>query len=491
MLFNSWEFVVLLVVTFGLFYAVPNIPARKCVQSIILLVASTVFYGWEDWRLLGLLAVSCGGNTFATVKILQHRLNDHERGVKMWVRLAVVLNLLLLGIFKYAGLVAGLFPFCSPEFVESVRSIPLPIGISFYTFHGISMVVDMSRGKVHAYDSLIRTASPKTVYSNTFRDMGLYLLFFPQLIAGPIIKAHYFWPQIKAKFFARIDWQRAFRYCVAGYFFKMVVADNLAPVTNVLQSSEYIASQNGVTLLLMLFGYSMQIFADFGGYSMIAIGLAALFGYRFPINFNFPYISTSLTHFWQRWNMTLSAWLRDYLYIPLGGNRKGPCRTYLNLFLVMFLGGLWHGADWKFALWGTMHGLFLAAERFLGNRPALASLRIPSLVKIVYCFTVVACLWTTFLMPDINTVFLFFKQVWTNFACSPADLLGNMSVYSVCLFGSLVVLYHVYGWIKEYRMTAWNGDMHYPRLFGVLYGAMIFLIVTNSGPQCGFVYFQF
>lgn len=455
MLFNSWEFVVLLLVTFVAFYSVGKGSYRYAAQSVILLLASTVLYGWEDWRLLGLLALSCGGNTYATIRILRMKMAGRQRAVRLWVTAAVILNLLLLGIFKYAGLLVNLWPWgdTPPGWVQWVCDIPLPIGISFYTFHGISMVVDMSRGHVHAYDQMIHTKSKGAVYRRSFRDMRLYLLFFPQLIAGPIIKAHYFWPQLKAKFWEQISWGRAFRYLVTGYFLKMVVADNLAATTDVLRSMEFIESSNGVVLLTLLFGYSIQIFADFCGYSMIALGLAALFGYRFPINFNFPYVSTSLTKFWGRWNMTLSSWLRDYLYIPLGGNRKGAVRTYINLFLVMFLGGLWHGADWKFALWGSLRGLVLALERFVQHTAWGRRLRIPRWISIPYCFAVVTALWTTFLMPDIETVGCFFRQVVTHFAVSPSVLLANPGIYSVLFFSSFVILYHAWGGGRSCRVA--------------------------------------
>ncbi len=498
MLFNSWEFIILLFVTFIAFYLVPNRAWRRCAQMLILLLASTVFYGWEDWRLLFLLALSCGGNAYASINILRNKLAGREQETRRWVSAAVVLNLLLLGVFKYAGLLVDLWQSCSPlqlpqDAAAWLKSIPLPIGISFYTFHGISMVVDISRSKVHAYDEMVQKERASVLYTRCFRDMGLYLLFFPQLIAGPIVKAHFFWPQMKAKFWSNIDWSRAFRYLITGYFLKMVVADNLSPVTEVLKSSAFIASSNGVTLLILLFGYSIQIFADFGGYSMIAIGLAALFGYRFPINFNFPYISTSLTNFWQRWNMTLSAWLRDYLYIPLGGNRKGAGRTYLNLFLVMFLGGLWHGADWRFALWGGLHGLVLAAERFVGHTKWGKQLRVPQWMSIPYCFCVVAALWTTFLMPDIGTVADFFRQVCSHsLPAGLREVVTDTRVYSVAFFSFFVVMYHLWGWYRENRTPRYapfRGRMSIRS--GIVYGFMIFMILTNSGPQCGFVYFQF
>lgn len=494
MLFNSWEFLVLLLITLACFYAVPNGPGKKCIQTTIFILASAIFYAWEDWRLLILLILSCGGNAVAAIHILALKMAGDEHKAKKWVIRAVILNLLLLGTFKYAGLVISSIPgnFIPQTWIDYVCSIPLPIGISFYTFHGISMVVDMSRNKVHAYNVPLRTEPRSKVYTQAIRDMGLYLLMFPQLIAGPIIKAHYFWPQLKAKFWNNIAWSRAARYLITGYFFKMVVADNLAPVTELLKSQDFINSSNGITLLMMLLGYSVQIFADFGGYSMIAIGLATLFGYRFPINFNFPYISTSLTQFWQRWNMTLSAWLKDYLYIPLGGNRHGAIRTYINLFLVMFLGGLWHGADWKFALWGSLHGLVLAIERLCCQTKWGKNIRIPQWISIPYCMIVVFALWTTFLMPDIDTVFLFFTQICTNLTGPITSILTDPRIFSVCFFSSFVIIYHIWGWWRENKqknMMVYRGKLS---IGGALvYGFMLFMILTNSGTQYGFVYFQF
>ena len=458
----------------------------------VFIIASAIFYAWEDWSLLILLLISCGGNAIATIHILRKKIEGDTRSVSRWVKWTVIANLLLLGIFKYAGLILGIIPGVPESWTQWANAIPLPIGISFYTFHGISMVVDMSRGKVHAYDDSLKSGSQTKLYATTMRDMGLYLLMFPQLIAGPIIKAHYFWPQLKEKLWNAIDWSRTCRYLITGYFFKMVVADNLAPITELLTSSQFVERANGMTLIIFLLGYSVQIFADFCGYSMIAIGLAALFGYRFPINFNFPYISTSLTQFWQRWNMTLSAWLRDYLYIPLGGNRKGKVRTYINLFLVMFLGGLWHGADWKFALWGSLHGVVLALERLVGQTSWGKKWRIPQWISIPYCLFVVCSLWITFLMPDIEMVKLYFNQVCTNFWASPMSIILNPQVYSIALFSSFIVIYHIWGWIRENKQSqqlVYRGSLSYSGAF--VYGFMLFMILTNSGPQCGFVYFQF
>ena len=492
MLFNSWEFIVLLIITFLCFYLVPHCTGRKCWQTVIFTISSAIFYAWEDWRLLILLFLSCGGNAIAALHILNLKRRDLQNKADKWVIYAVFLNLLLLGIFKYAGFLISSIPsgFIPQPWVEWICSIPLPIGISFYTFHGISMLVDLNRNKVNLYTKDSNTESVSIAYTRTFRDIGLYLLMFPQLIAGPIIKAHYFWPQLKEKLFTNIDWSRACRYLITGYFFKMVVADNLSPITSLLKSQIFIQSTSGIKLLFILVGYSIQIFADFAGYSMIAIGLAALFGYRFPINFNFPYISTSLTQFWQRWNMTLSAWLKDYLYIPLGGNRKGACRTYVNLFLVMFLGGLWHGADWKFALWGTLHGLVLAIERFVQHTSWGQKLYIPQWISIPYCFIVVSLLWTTFLMPDIDTVFLFLRQVFNNFSAPISIILLDIHLFVILIFSIFIVIYHAWGWWRENKQKhIQRGHLSY--IEACVYGIMIFLIITNPGNQAGFVYFQF
>jgi alginate O-acetyltransferase complex protein AlgI len=485
MLFNSWEFLCLLLVTLVLYYA-PWSAGRhgKAWQVMVALIASVVFYGWEDPKLLGLLAVSCVGNSVATARIILYKVRGDETLVRHWVKLAVILNLLLLGVFKYAWFFAGMMPFLPAEWVKALKEIPLPIGISFYTFHGISMIVDVARGEVtRESDAML---SRGTRFAKGVRDIGFYLLFFPQLVAGPIVKAKQFWPQIAAKRWSDIPWVHVIRSLILGFFLKMVVADNLAEQTLGL-TKPWLNVLGPLDLILLLYGYSMQIFADFAGYSLIAIGLAALFGYEFPINFNFPYLSTSITEFWRRWHMSLSAWLRDYLYIPLGGNRKGEMRTYLNLFLVMFLGGLWHGAEWKFALWGSLHGVFLGIERFCfrnqkKNDQARPAWR--SVLGWIYTFHAVTILWLTFLMPDLKQIAYYFRELLV-----PGRFLGP-TVFTTIVFGSAVVVYHALGWIRENRKET------FARFRGsfseaVIYGVLLFLILTNSGPPQGFIYFQF
>jgi alginate O-acetyltransferase complex protein AlgI len=500
MLFNSWNFLILLAITFFLYYA-PWSRGRhgRAWQVTLALVASVIFYGWEDPKLIGLLAVSCMGNSIATGRIILHKIAGDEARVQHWTRLAVAMNLALLGIFKYLSFLADMIPGLPVVWVDSLKAIPLPIGISFYTFHGISMIVDVARGQVtREADDLMSKGGR---FAKGVRDIGFYLLFFPQLVAGPIVKAKDFWPQIVSKRIEDIPWKLVIRTLITGYFLKMFVADNLSEQTTSLTlGAETLASNSPLNLAPLLYCYSLQIFADFAGYSLIAIGLAAMFGYQFPTNFNFPYLSTSITEFWRRWHMSLSGWLRDYLYIPLGGNRKGPARTYVNLFLVMFLGGLWHGAEWKFALWGTLHGLALAFERltseskfsifnlnfWLKGSAHSSTFKIAiTIVKWVFTFHLVTALWLTFLMPDMASIVAFFKGL----------LNGNTTfngppIFSLLFYGTAVILYHAWGWLQEHRKNLAKKLARSP-LEPILHAVMLFLIITNPGAPRGFIYFQF
>lgn len=516
MLFNSWEFVLFLAVTFALYYA-PWSRGRhgKAWQITLALAASVIFYGWEDPKLIALLAISCVGNSLATGRIIRYKVVGHDSMVRCWTRRAVIMNLSLLGIFKYLPFIVTWIPGLPEAWVTSIKAIPLPIGISFYTFHGISMIIDVARGEVtREGDALVSNHQHQGQFAKGVRDIGFYLLFFPQLVAGPIVKAKQFWPQIAAKRIDDIQWKMVIRALITGYFLKMFVADNLSEQTVALTfGTEILESSGPLNLIPLLYSYCLQIFADFAGYSLIAIGLAAMFGYRFPTNFDFPYLSTSITEFWRRWHMSLSSWLRDYLYIPLGGNRKGPVRTYINLFLVMFLGGLWHGAAWKFALWGSLHGMALAAERLGGsmlrsngisanqieskNQSGVAAScvsllpkhRIAETLKHLFSwfltFHLVTLLWLTFLMPDMASIVAFFKGVWSGrmgFSGPP--------VFSLVFYGSAVVIYHLWGWLKEHQ-SHFAARLARSPLEPMLHAIMIFLIITNPGAPRGFIYFQF
>ena len=345
MLFPTFNFAIFFVVTFLIAWALNR---RHQAKLYFLIAASYVFYGFWNWRFCFLLFASSAANW--AFGWLVHNSSDPRRR-KQIVSAAVAGNLAVLACFKYFdffidslnGLAEALHIGRDLPFL----SIVLPIGISFFTFHGISYVVDLYRGK------LSRPA--------TLPQMLLYISFFPQLVAGPIVRASHFLPQLTAAPDPKdIRATRAFLLILGGLFKKVVLANYLA--TDLVDEIFFDPSRFGtLDLLLGTYGYALQIYCDFSAYTDIAIGVAALFGYRFPQNFDQPYRALGLRDFWRRWHISLSSWLRDYLYISLGGN-SGDWRRYRNLMLTMLLGGLWHGAAWTFVVWGGMHGAMLVIE---------------------------------------------------------------------------------------------------------------------------------
>src|SRR3954447_10537942 len=406
MLFNSIPFVILVLVTFGLYY----IPFLRRGQVLVLIAASFIFYAYERPSLLLLLLASIAINVVTSYFVAVDKVSRQ----RLWAVLGVVLNLGLLLFFKYSPLFANTFMGGgSTSLGRFLISIPLPIGISFFTFQGISLVVEVFRDQQHRGDG---GSHPRVVPRNFMEHLAntaLFKSFFPYLVAGPIVKAHEFYPQLGPKKFRDIRWEAAFRALTIGYFLKMVVADNMKDATFWIEYP-FFMNDSAFALIALIFGYSMQIFADFAGYSLIAIGLGHLFGYALPINFNFPYISRSFSEFWRRWHISLSTWLRDYLYFPLGGNRKGKLRTYLNLFIVMFLGGLWHGASWKYAVWGTFHGLALALERLLTNKITLPRNWILDSLRVLIVFSFVTLAWLLFKLPTLQQALDYLSAIFNS-----------------------------------------------------------------------------
>ena len=327
-------------------------------------LASYVFYGWWDWRYVFLLAGSTLGNQLFAHAV--HRSADPARR-KLLLVAAIVGNLGTLAYFKYYGffvssaldVVDGLGGDVAPRIV----SVALPVGISFYTFMALAYVIDTYRGDI---------------VPTTLSKFAVYLSFFPHLVAGPIVRPAELIPQLDSpRDPRRIDTTRAFFLILSGLFMKVVIANYLADriVDDVFGSPN---QHSSLEILVAVYGYAVQIFADFLGYTNIAIGIALLLGFTFPQNFASPYTAVSVQDFWRRWHMTLSRWLRDYLYIPLGGNRKGKLFTYRNLMITMLLGGLWHGAAWTFVVWGGIHGAGLAWERWRADRRAAQGLPEPA-----------------------------------------------------------------------------------------------------------------
>jgi D-alanyl-lipoteichoic acid acyltransferase DltB (MBOAT superfamily) len=320
-----------------------------------IIVASYVFYAWWDWRFVLLLAGCTVWNQVLAVRIWGA--SDVARRRFLLV-LALAGNIGVLAYFKYYGFFVdstqNLATIVGLDLPFSVKTVVLPVGISFYTFMAISYVVDAYRGEFKP---------------TSLEKFAVYLAFFPHLVAGPIVRPGELIPQLDTpRDPRRVDTSRAFYLIATGLFKKVVIANYLAAsiVDDVFGAPE---QHSSLELLIGVYAYAVQIYADFSGYTDMAIGIALLLGFKFPQNFDSPYAATSIQDFWRRWHMTLSRWLRDYLYIPLGGNRKGTIFTYRNLMLTMLIGGLWHGAAWTFVVWGGIHGGALCFERWWQSRP--------------------------------------------------------------------------------------------------------------------------
>ena len=349
MLFDTPAFILFLMVVVIVYW---RLPWRQ--QNLMLLAASYFFYGWWDWRFLLLMMFSTVVDYFLARRIAASTKPAYR---KTLVTVSLILNFSFLGFFKYFNFFtdsfAGLLDVLGAHNIpRGLLNIILPPGISFYTFQEVAYIVDVYSRRIEPAESLL--------------DYALFISLFPHLIAGPIQRPSHLLPQVqqprvyKPEFF--------FNGCmliVSGLFRKCVIADNCAPLANAA-----FAGQLGASLWSVLIGvlaFAWQIYGDFSGYSDIARGSAQLMGFHFMPNFRQPYLATSMQDFWRRWHISLSTWLRDYLYIPLGGNRKGDLRTYGNLMATMLLGGLWHGANWTFVIWGGMHGGWLAIERFFAG----------------------------------------------------------------------------------------------------------------------------
>ncbi len=463
MLFTSPVFLIFLAVTFVVYYT----PFLRRFQIFLLTAASFFFYSWEIPYYLPLLLTSVLMNAGISWFIATGK--DHRMRI---LGLGIVLNLSLIAFFKYGGLFAGtIYSAAAIQGDTIFKHLPLPLGISFYTFQGISLIVDTYRDKDRSF---IADSFPRHLLHT-----ALFISLFPHQIAGPIVRASLLYPQIGSKTIRDIDVNGAVRALILGFFLKVVAADNLKDYTTWLPYPGFLFFSREA-IVAMLFGYSMQIFADFAGYSLIAIGLARLFGYELCQNFNFPYLSASFREFWTRWHISLSGWLRDYLYIPLGGNRVGGFRTVINLLIVMGLGGLWHGPAWGFMIWGLAHGFFLVLERVATPvvPPRFLVWLLP--VRIFFVFTAVSCAWALFVITDIRHLERFVTALFT-----PSTIRTDFNVIAGCLIYSLpVLLYHA-------AHVAKNRWPNFVKAEPYIFGTLVFLIVTNSGTGSRFIYFQF
>lgn len=490
MLFNTLVFWLFFALVFVLYRVSPH---RR--QNALLLVASYVFYGWWDWRFLGLIWVSTVVDYVAARRIAAGTTASGRRG---WLIVSVATNLGLLGLFKYFNFFASslvqLLDRIGLQADDVTLNIVLPVGISFYTFQTMSYTIEVYRGSIKARRSL--------------PDLALYVAFFPQLVAGPIERAGRLLPQIeRPRHTGPQDLRAGAWLCLWGLFKKMVIADNLGLLTNRVFSGSNPPA--GGELLVAIVAFAFQIYCDFSGYSDIARGLARLMGFRLMRNFNIPYLAADPSTFWKRWHISLSSWLRDYLYIPLGGNRRGPARTQINLMTTMILGGLWHGASWLFVLWGLYHGLLLVGYRltlaawqaFCARSTAAASTvrlikahplsaALVHLSGVLLMFMLICGSWFLFRAPSVAYIVR---------ACQSAlDLGFQLSRTMELLAGQKMVLLILFplATLLELWQHRTNDEYVIFRLpavvRGVVYALFYFSIIILGTPDAQpFIYFQF
>lgn len=467
MLFNSIQYVVFLIIVVTLYW---NLSGRW--KPRLLLVASYLFYAVWDWRFLSLILASTAVD-YAVGRYLSRETGSPKR--KRAVLVSIGVNLGLLGIFKYLGffvdsateLLVAIGLQANPSSLE----ILLPVGISFYTFQTLSYTIDVYRGKTKAVENVV--------------DFATFVAFFPQLVAGPIERASHLVPQLKAttRKLRMDDVINGIGLILVGLFKKVAIADVAATAANgVFGAPEGLGA---TTLVLGVYAFAIQIYGDFSGYTDIARGSARLFGIGLSRNFRQPYLSRSITEFWKRWHISLSSWLRDYLYIPLGGNRKGKAKTYRNLMLTMLLGGLWHGAAWTFVVWGGLHGLALAWERWRGKvRAADAPFRTGDVLRMLVVFNFVCVGWIFFRADSFASAWTILLRIVT---FAPGDERTIVAFIPLLMLVVLVIdVVGRSGWTLQ-TFARWP----LPRQAAVLAVTTIGILMASGGEPAAFIYFQF
>jgi D-alanyl-lipoteichoic acid acyltransferase DltB (MBOAT superfamily) len=443
---------------------------------------SLVFYGWTDERFVLLLAGSIVVNWGFGEAVWRTLGDDGQRtpASTNLVRAAVVVNLALLGFFKYYGFFVDSFADATDAIglglQPPVLEIVLPIGISFFTFHALSYVIDIGRGQLRPM---------------RLDEMALYMSFFPHLVAGPIVRASELKPQLRQRSDPRrVPSGEAFRLIAFGLFKKVVVSSYLATelVDPVFGAP---GAHAPLELLVAVYAYAIVIYADFSGYTDIAIGCALLLGIRFPQNFDAPYRALSLQDFWRRWHITLSRWLRDYLYIPLGGNRDGVRRTYRNLTLTMVLGGLWHGAAMTFLVWGAIHGGFLALERLVRERwraaypaPVLPT-PVSTVLRWLLTFHVVCLAWIFFRADSVGTAFDVLGGMVTGSGAAPLVTTLALVTIALAILSQLVPPTAVHGMQRRFTALAPAAQV------ALLAAALTVIDVLGPDGVAPFIYFRF
>ena len=488
MLFNTPEFIIFFI---SVLAVISCIKFRRF-QHLFLVGSSYFFFYFSNNFLITLLIFSTLLDFYIGKAIFTAK---NKKRKKILLISSLVGNLGLLGFFKYAD-----FGISQINNVTESLGIPeitpleliLPIGISFYTFQTISYTVEIYRGKLEPSESLW--------------EFALFVSFFPQLVAGPILRASHFLPQLREKISNNnmitslrtiTIHDKALRFGITlmaiGFFKKMFFADNIAPMVNEIFNVPYGLESFSVMLGAIAFG--VQIYCDFSGYSDIAIGAATILGFHIPANFNKPYFAVSPVDFWRRWHISLSTWLRDYLYIPLGGNRKGNSRTYVNLITVMFLGGLWHGASWNFVIWGLMHGVYLAVQKLMTNQfPSLKNnkflkTRTGKIISILITQYFIFMTWLAFRVENLDALsYVLYKYVIWNFATNATSEILSHNIIPI----TLIIGFFILNFISYKRDIAKSlSEMKIKHWTIILFGIMILILFFYDLSPEELIYFRF
>lgn len=479
MLFNSFEFLLFLPLTFLLYWFVFN---ERRWQNFLIVVASYVFYGWWDWRFLFLIAIT-SISSFGSGLLLEYYQKEKQR--KGLCIANIILNLGLLGVFKYYNFFVDnlrlLLGSLGYELDWITIKIILPVGISFYTFQALSYTIDVYQKKLSATHDII--------------EFFAYISFFPQLVAGPIERATNLLPQFQRH--RHFDYSKAvdgMRQMLWGFLKKLVIADNCATIVNDYWG--HYGELSGLSLLFLGILFSFQIYCDFSGYSDIAIGCARLFGFNLMQNFNFPYFSRSIPEFWRRWHISLTTWFRDYIYFPLGGSRCEKWKIIRNVYIVWGISGLWHGANWTFVCWGLYHATLLAVYNILGvntkSNVVVAYGRyfptIKELIQILITFFLSVFGWIIFRSESLTQAIDYFKAIVVNPFVDKSSFHG----ITILLFGLLLLFVEWLQRDKQHALQFSNNRPFNSRLVRwMVYYIILLIIVRFAGSSQTFIYFQF
>ena len=481
MLFNSIDFAVFLPIVFLLYWALNG---RLRLQNAFLILSGFVFYGWWDWRFLGLLIFTSGTDYLVAMGMEKATADGRRKGL---LAISLVANLGLLGFFKYYDFfITGFhdaFTFLGLPFGLETLGLVLPVGISFYTFQSLSYTIDVYRKQLRA------TNDPVTFFA--------FVSFFPQMLAGPIERARHMIPQFEKQRTFNIALARdGVRQMLWGLFKKVVVADNCSQIVNQLYASP--GDHSGSTMVLATVLFAFQIYGDFSGYSDIALGAARLFGFDLMRNFAFPYFSRDIAEFWRRWHISLNTWFRDYLYIPLGGSKGGKAMVVRNTIIIFLVSGFWHGANWTFIAWGALNALFFLPLVLLDRHrtmvgtvaPGRALPSIRELMFMLMTFAMACCAWIFFRAQSMDQAFEVFGRIFSSSLFTTPDL-SNGRVLAISALGIGITL--VLEWINRERQYGLQMDGRAVRpvryaLYYALIGILIFCAPMGAGE---FIYFQF